>query len=106
MPIVTVPGSTSLPDLFRVPPRPISVNNQFVFSGLGGGRRCKVGILLDLDTELLESITYSNLQRFIPGKLAKSDGALWLENGLELLSGHCFKVIVLGGFLVGILWGF
>ena len=31
----------------------------------------------------------------MPGDLAKSDGALWLENGLELLSG-CFKVIVLG----------
>ena len=24
--------------------------------------------------------------------------------GLELLPGYCFKVIVLGGFLVGILW--
>jgi Protein of unknown function (DUF3147) len=36
---------------------PVSVNNPFGFSGLGGGRRCNRLILLDLATESLESIT-------------------------------------------------
>src|SRR5271170_2747809 len=83
------------------PPPPVSVNNPFVFIGLGGGRRCKRVILLNLATEILESITYSVLCR-----------ASWqnpmtrvTQEGVGAASWYCFKVIVLGWILVGILWG-
>jgi hypothetical protein len=74
------------------------VNNPLVFIGLGGGRRCKIVIPWNL---LLESITYTVYTEWA-GKLSYSTLAM---KGLELLSGYYFEVIVLGGFLVGILWG-
>jgi hypothetical protein len=43
------------------PSTPISVNNPLAFIGLGGGRRFKLIIPLDLVTELLKSMTYGVL---------------------------------------------
>ena len=71
---------------------PIPLNNPLVFIGLGGGRRSKLIIPLDLVTEMLESITYSV---FCRAEFPKSRHAA-ARNGRELLPGYCFQVIVLG----------